>query len=362
MKTTTGMKVIIMLLLVACLSPTAQAQKEEIKALEEQYATFSKHKKFLEKDRWAMVRFHIYYKLTTAFTAKDVEKNKQVQAKVKTSSGSYGILQGISEQDLQDITDLVAANFIKRMKEDAGVEIITWGAFKDNPNAQKIVEKAGEDERELFSPSQGLGYAMSYDGTPVWNKVIQIVPGGKKLAKELDANVVNLSFYVDFAQTEADADAWISVGRSTTSTVAVPGGWAKETIVPYTLGESAEQRIVPGVRVLPKLGSQAVLEAATDIGYSGVTGHSELLHSFTFIYPWSPNPTRLISPIPYATEVKKFEGQIPEVLQNRRNNKIEYATTFEVHTTPERYGLAVLDATDQFFSDLINYYNLVKGK
>ncbi|MEQ8474263.1 MAG: hypothetical protein RIC35_23910 [Marinoscillum sp.] len=333
------------------LSAQTKEEKAKIKELEKSYMSFSNHKKFFETKRWAMVRFHIIYKVTTAMISEDVEKNNWNSLKVSTSAGAYGMLDGVTEADLEGITAQVAENFIRRMQEEAGIEILTWSNFKDNPNVQKIIDEA-DPENEIYSKSQGLGYAVSYDGTPIWNKVIQIVPGGKKLAKDLEANVMNLSFYVDFAQTEAEAKATISIGKRTI----VDGQWG----VPYTLSKEANMSVLPGVRVIPKLGSQSAFEGATDIGYSGVTGHTEVLHTFTFLEnPGTETASRLTSGIPFAMEVIKQEGEVPAILQNRKNNKIEYASTFVVKTTPEKYAEAVVDATNLYFDDLITYYNLV---
>lgn len=344
---TRSLLIIVGLSFLTSLSAQTKEEKAKIKEFEESYASFSNHKKFFVNQKWAMVRFHIIYKLTTAMISQDVEKDNWNSLKVSTSAGAYGMLDGVTEADLEQITAMVAENFIKRMKDEAGIEVLTWSDFKDHPSAEKIIEKQDEDI-EIYSKSQGLGYAISYDGTPVWNKVIQIVPGGKKLAKDLEANVMNLSFYVDFAQTEAEAKASISVGNRPF----LDDQWG----VPYTLSKEANISILPGVRVIPKLGSQAAFEGATDIGYSGVTGHSEVLHTFTFL---SQTIGRLTSALPFADEIVKQEGEIPAILQNRKNKQIEFASTFLVKTNPEKYGAAVVDATNLYFDDLIAYYNLV---
>ncbi|MEQ8580881.1 MAG: hypothetical protein RIC30_06720 [Marinoscillum sp.] len=320
-------------------SVTAQ-DKERVKELEKRYATFSKHKKFYDKDKWSMVRFHIVYKLTTAKVAKSMDKNDYV--KVKSSSGAYGILKGVSEDDLQAITDQVARNFMQRMNEEAGIEIITWGSFEGSPNTKKIKEMAME--REVYSKSQGLGYAVSYDGTPVWNKVIQIIPDGKKIAKELDSNNGMLTIYIDFA--DAVSEASTSVTRK--------GDW-----IYYS--ESAEQNILPVVRIIPNMQSQNAWEQATNIGFTQFNAQSEQLYTFSMSY-MTEDPEYLQSEINYATKVEAFKGDLPEVLANRANNKIEYVSTFEVTTTPEKYGAAVMDVTNKFFDDLIEYYNLVSAK
>ena len=329
-------------LLSMCLLLVTVINAQDAKDIESRYATFSKHKKFFAKDKWAMVKFQIIYKLTTAKVTKAMDKNDYIKS--KSSSGSYGILEGITEEDLQNITDQVAENFIRRMKEEAGVEVITWGSFADSPNTSKIKEKA--EERELYSKSQGLGYAMSYDGTPYWNKVIQIVPGGKKLAKELGANNGMLSIYIDFADTEAEASAFVSSKKG--------GGW-----ITHRWSESADQNITPIVRVKPNMGSQNAWEAATSIGGTSVGGQTELLHSWNITYAGA-EPDKLASDVQFATKVEAFAGQLPTVLQNRSNNKIEYVKSFVVQTTPEKYGAAVMDATNKYFDDVIGYYNLTK--
>ena len=336
------MKLRQILTTLALLMVFSASKAQDQKDIESRYATFSKHKKFYAKDKWAMVKFQIIYKLTTAKVTKAMDKNDYIKA--KSSSGSYGILEGITEEDLQAITDQVAENFIKRMKEEAGIEIVTWSSFADSPNASKIKEKA--EERELYSKSQGLGYAMSYDGTPYWNKVIQIVPGGKKLAKELGANNGMLSLYIDFADTEAEASAFVSSKKG--------GGW-----ITHRWSESADQNIIPVVRVKPNMGSQNTWEAATNIGGTSVGGQSELLHSWNITYAGA-EPDKLASDVQFATKVEEFAGQLPTVLQNRSNNKIEYVKSFVVKTTPEKYGAAVMDATNKYFDDVINYYNLTK--
>jgi hypothetical protein len=61
--------------------------------------------------------------------------------------------------------------------------------------------------------------------------------------------------------------------------------------------------------------------------------------------------------VAFAEKIEPNEGNIPEVLDNRKNNKIEYVNTFDVFTTPEKYGDAVMDVANKYFDLIIKYYN-----
>ncbi|MBD80691.1 MAG: hypothetical protein CL840_17385 [Crocinitomicaceae bacterium] len=322
-----------------------KANKAKIKELETQYGCFSSHKAIYKNEKWSMIKFHVVYKITTATVAKAMDKIDGV-GKVKSSSGSYGILSGVTEDDLQKITDQVAETFIKRMKEEAGIEVIPWSVFERSEKTQKLKEAA--EDPEIYSKSQGLGYCVSYQNTPIWNKVIAIPPGGKKLAKEQGTNIASLVLYIDFADVASNATAYINETSRSASTIT------------YSYGESAEQSIVAGVRIVPSIGSESSWEAATNVGGTMLSVNTEYLNSWYMGY-YGANPNRLTSTVPYADKVEKFEGELPEVLQNRRNKKIEYVSTFEVKTTPEKYGAAVLDAANKYFTDIIAYYNLTKN-
>ena len=327
------------ILLIGSFSLNAQSKedKAKIKQLEKEYACFSNHKKFFANEKWQFVKCHIVYKLTTAKVAKSMSKNDYVKA--KSSSGAYGILVGIDEADLQRITNKVVENFIARMKNEAGVDITSWSNVANSKNAEKIKELA--EDPELYSKSQGLGYAISYDGNPVWNKVITIVPGGKKLAKETGRHNLNFSLYIDFAEAMAEANTYVSS----------KGDWVY-------WGESAEQDVVPIVQLSRNLGSQSVFDEAGNAGSTMISGQSEVLHTFSMSHV---DGKQIRSDVNFATKIESFDGELPAVLENRKNKKVEYVQTFEVHTTPEKYEAAVMDVTNKYFTDFITYYNLVKG-
>ena len=319
--------------------------KKEMNKLIKDHAGFIGHKKFFQTTEWAMCKFTVVYKLTTAMTAKDMDKNADVGAKVKASSGAYGMLAGISETDLQQITDNVAKQFIERMKTEAGVDIATWSSFKDSENTEKI--KKTQEDREIYSRSQGLAYAMSYDETPHYNRVIVLVPGGKKIAKELKKNVMEFTLYVDFADMLATAHADVSItGTSETE-------YTKTTF--FTWSEGGDQKLYPGVRIVRNMGSESAGEVATNIGTTTVKGHTELGHMFTVGLI-----NHVVSDVSFVEKIEEIEGEVPEILKNRRNNKIEYAKTFQVYTTPEKYGTAVLDAANKYFDTVIKIYNYGK--
>ena len=333
------------LALTAIISSASFCQdKKEIAALEKKYTAFTGHKKFFENDNWVMCKFSIVYKLSTAMTSKSMDKNKEVGAKVKSSSGAYAILDGITDKDLQNITDRVAENFIKRMKEEAGVNISTWSSFKDSENTKKIKESA-EPDKEIYSVSQGLSYAMTYDETPYYNRIVVLVPGGKKLAKELNKNVMEFNLYIDFAEMVATSSADVSITNRD----------SKYTY--FSWSESADQKMKPGVRLIPNLGSESLGEMGKNLGVTKIGGHTDLGHMF-----YMGLPADLVSEKEFIETIEPVEGDIPEILKNKRNNKMEYVKTFRVKTTPEKYGDAVVDATNMYLNDYIKIYNNNKNK
>ncbi len=319
--------------------------KKEMKKLEKEYGAWTGHKKFFKTTEWAMCKFTIVYKLTTAMTAKDMDKSKQVGAKVKASSGAYGMLAGISDTDLQQITDNVAQKFIERMKTEAGVDISTWSTFKDSKNTEKI--KKTQEDRELYSKSQGLAYAVSYDGTPHYNRVIVLVPGGKKIAKELKKNVMEFTLYVDFADMLATAHADVTVTGSSTA------GNTKTTY--FNWSEGGDQKLYPGVRIVQNLGSESLAELGKNLSSTTIKGHTELGQMFSVGLFHD-----IVSQKPFVDKIEEVKGEVPTILKNRRNNKIEYAKTFQIYTTPEKYGNAVLDAANKYFDTVIKIYNYGK--
>lgn len=343
------MKSIVYILIISLgLSSNVIAQdKKEMNKMIKNHAAFIGHKKFFKNNEWAMCKFTVVYKLTTAMTAKSMDKNKEVGAKVKASSGAYGMLAGISDTNLQQITDSIARKFMERMKTEAGVNITTWSTFKDSKNTAKIIKT--QEDRELYSRSQGLAYAVSYDNTPHYNRVIVTVPGGKKLAKELKKNVMEFTLYVDFAEMLATASADVSITGRTKI------GNTKTTYFKWS--ESADQKLYPGVRIVPNIGSQATFEAATTISSTTIKGHTELGHIFSVGLPYD-----IVSNESFVEKIEEVKGEVPAILQNRRNNKIEYAKTFQIYTTPKKYEKAVLDAANKYFDKVIKIYNYGKGQ
>lgn len=333
------MKLICYLALVTLSLNLGAQDKKEMQDLEKRYAAFTGHKQFFKQKKWAMCKFSVVYKLSTAMTAKDVEKKMTEGGEVKNvaTSGAYALLNGLTEADLQAITNSVATNFIKRMKAEAGVEVITWSAFKDNPEAEKLRESA--EETELFSVSQGLSYAMTYDGTPHYNRVIAFIPGGKKLAKDLGSTAMELTLVIDFAEVLAEAEAKIKYAGSSYNSVS------------YNLQDLVGQSVVAGVRILPNAGSQATMEAATNLCHSGIKGHDALGYMF------STNVlSDIISPLPIASSLDKTT-ELPEILRNRRNNKMQNVSTWNVTTNKAQFEAAVLDAVNRYLNDYIKIYN-----
>ena len=320
----------------------AGQDKEVIKELETHYGVYSHKKSF--NDKWAMTKFQIVYKLSTAMVAKTMDKGDY--AKVKSSAGAYALLSGITEEDLQAITDKVAENFIKRMKEEAGVEILTWSAFEDSKSTKKLKEIA--EDPELYNKSQGLALTMTYDGTPPWNKVIAIVPGGKGLSKELGANHANLSMIIDFAAAEAEATAFVKENYS-------GNGW-----VNITYGESQDASLTPILGVRTGLGGSTLDKG--NLANTSVATFTENLYSWYMTAINWGDLDRLASSVPYAESIEEFEGELPELFASRKNNKIEYVKTFVVKTTPELYEAAVMNATNRYFDDIIRCYNASKPK
>ena len=201
----------------------------------------------------------------------------------------------------------------------------------------------------MYSRSQGLAYALSYDGTPHYNRVVVLVPGGKKLAKELEKNVMEFTLYVDFADMLATAQADVSVtGRTTIGNT---------TTTYFQWSESADQKLYPGVRIVQNLGSESLAEIGKNLSSTSVKGHTELGHMF-YVGLFHD----VVSDLPFVDKIEESEGEVPEILRTRRNNKIEYAKTFQIHTTPEKYGKAVMDAANKYFDTVIKIYNYGKSQ
>lgn len=331
------MKSLLLFSLSLLISISTQAQsKKEIKDFE--YVNGATvHKKFYDNDEWAICKFSIIYKLSTASVAKDMAKNKEVGAKVKSSSGAYAMLEGVSEADLQVITNKVAENFIKRMKDEAGVSIVGWSEIKNASNTDKLLESA--EEKEIYSKSQGLAYAMTFQDAPHYNRVVVLIPGGKKLSKEIDKHVVEVSMIIDFADVVAEADAVVNItGRSSTA-------------ISYEWGESADQKIYTGVRLMGNIGGNDAGEANLSLATTKLFAHDKYGYYFGI-----SGGVGYVSDVSFADSIEKNEGEVPAILANRRNNKIEYASTFNVSTTPAKYEEAVLDVTNKWFDNIIKYY------
>ncbi len=308
--------------------------KKEIKAIEKEFGMYTSHSQFYKNKEWALCKFSIVFKLTTAMTTTALVNNKAIAVKVKSTSGAYAILNGLTEADLQAITNRVAENFIKRMKEESGVNIATWSSFKNSKNTEELME--AREDREIYSKSQGLAYAMTYDSTPHYYRMIVYVPGGKKLAKELNKNVMEVCMYIDFADVVATATADIRTGY----------GY-------YVWSKGADQKMDPGVRLRFNLGSQAaVAELGTNMSTTCIKGHDNYGYMFSMGFTKD-----IVSSLPFVDKIEPSKGKIPEVLSNRRNNKIEDVTTFNVFTNPPKFSDAVMDVTNQYFNNFIKVYN-----
>ena len=239
---------------------------------------------------------------------------------------SWAILEGVSDQTMQEIADEFAVMFNKKI-EAIGIETVDWSTVSGTKGFAKVTEKQNRKERT----SAGYGHIVvktANDGP--YNRALNFNTAGlyKKVGKEIGGEVMGYDIIVDFARFDIDAKRWRSAGYG-------PGYDFVTT--------NTSANVLPQVSIDLGAGSNGLTNSVpTNVNFVDVNGGASLTTLLKNIY--------LIEN--YATDIDSYKGQMPAAIKKGLQINTKTTGTFVVKADEAKYKELVLKALDQY-SDLI---------
>ena len=318
-------------LLLACAllaaAPIANAQDgKKIKRKDALFAKPYAHKKIWKAQKWSFTKFAIHYKVVATEVAMGGKSNQNVTAR------SWAMLEGVSEETMQRITDNFADKFKKRMNAEFGIEVEYWNDIRDSKNVAKVVEK--QDEKVFMHKGRGALLTSTADKGPWYKRVGGFIPGGKKLAKERGGAAAEMDLIIDFAAFE------------TTINTTKDYGWQYNTIT-----TNVKQGIVPVLHVTPMQIANTAPHAASTVVAMNEVGY---MCYFTLQKP-------VESTLVYNTDITTHDGEMPSIMKRKFNvMKPNQVATFVVQADEAKYEAAANQALDAYLDALVDEIKGVK--
>ena len=237
------------------------------------------------------------------------------------------MLDGVSEETMQRITDRFADNFKTRVKEEFGITVEFWDHIKSSKNTAKILEK--EDEKVFTHKGNGAMMAFTKDNGPWYRRVGAFLPGGRKLAKEFGAATCELDVILDFAAFE--------------TTIETNKDWGWD----YTLTTTnVQQGIVPLVFVTPMMAASAgQARAISHLTGTDASGMMMMINAAKTVE----------SGMQYSNGIEPHKGEMPALMKRKFNlAKPNMISTFVVNADEAKYEQAANDALDRYLDHLID--------
>jgi hypothetical protein len=243
---------------------------------------------------------------------------------------SYAILQGVSEETMQQITDEYYM-ILQRKLQEAGFKMVPFEKVKQSSVYDKMVEK--EKDRTYSNKSRGAALTFTaYNGPNGKYQDGNIGYWGlyKKLSKETKAVVINAEVIIEFANFD------INLKKSR--------GFRYESA-------SAKASVVPDVIITPFTSVDAYGTTTGDQTQS----HLTFLDSKGMSFSIAPNKSISFGG-DFATKVDSYSGEVPKVMKKHLSLTSDLSLTtgtFEIIADEEQFKKDVLEALEKYADILV---------
>lgn len=246
----------------------------------------------------------------------------------RTTAKAWAILEGISEETMQEISDEFAASFSKKIAS-LGIEMKSWDEITSTSNYEKVSEKAIEKEKsnqatgliEIKTANDGPNVKPVVGNPGIWGALA-------KVGKDFGGNAITYDINIDFARFDIDAKRWRSPGYGP--------GYDFETT-------SAEANVLPQVSIEAFNGATGLGVVPTNFTMIGKYGEASIISLGKNIYVVEN----------YATDIDTFQGQMPERMKRMFTFNTLTTGTFVIKADEAKYKEIVLRALDQYSDYLI---------
>lgn len=283
-------------------------------------------KSVLKKSKVAgIVKGSLHFKGITS-DLKYIGKGQQ-----RTTAKSWAILENVSAQTLQEISDEFAQSFAKKI-EGLGIELQNWQKITTAKNFAKINDK--QIKKEKSNQSTGLVEIKTANNGPHLKPVIGN-PGTwgalAKTGKDFGGNAITYDINIDFARFDIDAKRWRTHQKTYNGT----------RTTTYT---SAEANVVPQICIESSNGAQGLGRINTNLTFVGKYGEATIIDLNKNIY----------TPTNFAKEIKSTNGVMPTRMKKMFTFNTMTTGTFTVVADEQAYKKAVLEALDAYSDYLIS--------
>lgn len=246
----------------------------------------------------------------------------------RTTAKAWAILEGVSEQTMQEISDEFAASFAKKITS-LGIEMKDWNTITASKNYEKVKEK--EIEKVKSNPSTGyIDIKTSNDGPHI--KQVVGNPGIwgalAKVGKDFGGNAITYDINIDFARFDIDAKRWKSSGYGS--------GY-------NFINTSVESNVLPQVSIEAVNGANGFGMMTSNLTFIGKYGEAAIITLGKNIYVEEN----------YATNIDSHDGQMPERMKQAFTFNTMTSGTFVIKADEAKYKAIVLKALDQYSDYLI---------
>ncbi len=242
---------------------------------------------------------------------------------------AWAVLEGISDQTLQEISDEFAASFLAKIQALDGLAPTESSAFTGTAAYAKASEKPGktEDNGKLV----GQVKVKTANGM-TYNRFDMVKTPGpySKMAKEAGSDVYSYDIVVDFARFDIEASRWKTDGYG------------------------------PGYDFINTKTSSNVMPQIS-IRQTNTADRMKIVNSnFTLVNDKKQTSTILLMKNlyyneNYATEVDAYDGAMPESINKGVSINTKNTGTFIIKADEAKYKEVVLKALDAYSDLLVDY-------
>lgn len=322
------MKKFILLLLVFTSVGILNAQdKKQLKGINKKYNIYSKGDIFAKADKVAILGNNLRFKLASRQSETNSWKDEK-----HYKFAVYSVLEGLSDDVLQEITDKYYQMLTKRF-EDLGIEVLKYETIQSAKSYGKLKDK-GEREKENIKKSWGIAKIFVPGSEPyiTWNNASPFGPH-QKLAKELDAVLISSLITIDFADIGVDINQH---GKNY---------YGLNERVIYT---EAKSSVVPNINIIGYTYSKSGTNMFEDNTYMfNLDSKGKQLN-----FKLDLNQSEISSDKNFAISTEKCENCEPVFAKSYLKIMERGMGTVLIKADPELYKVAVLDALSKYLDEV----------
>lgn len=242
---------------------------------------------------------------------------------------AWAVLEGISDQTLQEIADEFAASFQKKFESIEGIGTVASSNFQNAKAYARAVETAGktEDSGKLI----GRVKVKTANGM-TYNRFNPIRTPGiySKIAKEGGGDVYSYDIVVDFARFDIQASRWKSDGYG-------PG---------YDfINTKTSSDVMPQISIKQSNSADRMKIVQSNFSLTNAKKETSTVLLMKNLF-YNEN---------YATEIDAYKGEMPAEINKGISVNTRTTGTFVIKADEQKYKEVVLKALDAYSDLLIAY-------